>query len=80
MRRLFIYLLLMMPVAVSAQVLDIEVTGIAQPTPVAVVVINMVSAASQAAGWHAAPPVLFFVCIFMGPIYPSPAAASAAGR
>ena len=37
MRRLFIFVLLLVPVAASAQVLDIEVTGIAQPTPVAVV-------------------------------------------
>ena len=37
MRRLFVFLILLAPAVGSAQVLDIEVTGIAQPTPVAVV-------------------------------------------
>ena len=37
MRRLFVFLILLAPALGSAQVLDIEVTGIAQPTPVAVV-------------------------------------------
>ena len=37
MRRLFVFLILLAPITGSAQVLDIEVTGIAQPTPVAVV-------------------------------------------
>jgi TolB protein len=36
-RRLFVFLILLAPLVGSAQVLDIEVTGIAQPTPVAVV-------------------------------------------
>ena len=37
MRRLFVLLILLAPILGNAQVLDIEVTGIAQPTPVAVV-------------------------------------------
>ncbi len=37
MRKLIGILVLLIPVAGAAQILDIEVTGIAQPTPVAIV-------------------------------------------
>ncbi len=37
MRKLIVWLVLLTPAFASAQVLDIEVTGIAQPTPVAIV-------------------------------------------